>query len=76
MSSPVFLDLGLVTRLHRSLVERYGGIDGVRDMGMLQSAVAMPEASFGGDYLHKDLFEMASAYHVPHRAESPVPRRQ
>jgi len=29
---------------------------------MLHSAIAMPQASFGGEFLHKDLFEMAAAY--------------
>ena len=31
-------------------------------MGLLQSALAMPTTSFGGDYLHVDIFEMAAAY--------------
>jgi death-on-curing protein len=31
-------------------------------MGLLKSAVAMPQASFGGEFLHTDLFEMAAAY--------------
>jgi death-on-curing protein len=48
--------------MHRSLIERYGGETGVRDLGLLQSAVATPQASFGGELLHKDLFEMAAAY--------------
>jgi len=34
----------------------------VRDMGLLSSALAMPEASFGGVYLHTSLAEMAAAY--------------
>ena len=33
-----------------------------RDMGLLESAVAQPQATFGGEFLHKDLFEMAAAY--------------
>ena len=45
-----------------SLVEKYGGSMGIRDAGLLHSAVAMPQASFGGEFLHKDLFEMAAAY--------------
>ena len=60
--SPLFLDLERILRTHRSLIEQYGGADGVRDLGLLQSAVAMPQASFGGELLHKDLFEMAAAY--------------
>jgi len=62
MEIPVFLDLDQVMRLHRGLIERYGGIDGTRDIGMLQSAIAMPQMAFGGRYLHKDEFEMAAAY--------------
>ena len=31
-------------------------------MHLLQSAIAQPEGSFGGEWLHKDLFEMAAAY--------------
>jgi death-on-curing protein len=34
----------------------------VRDLGLLSSALAMPEASFGGVYLHASLAEMAAAY--------------
>ena len=62
MATPTFLDLAHILRLHRSLIERYGGTDGIRDIGLLQSAVAMPRAMFGGEYLHGDLFEMAAAY--------------
>jgi len=59
---PLFLDIGRVLRTHRSLIERYGGEEGVRDVGLLHSAIAMPQASFGGEFPHKDLFEMAAAY--------------
>lgn len=34
----------------------------MRDFGLLQSALAMPQASFGGEWLHRDIFEMAAAY--------------
>jgi death-on-curing protein len=44
------------------MIERYGGTEGVRDVGLLHSAIAMPQASYGGEYLHADLFEMAAAY--------------
>jgi len=37
-------------------------MEGIRDIGLLQSAIAMPQASFSGEMLHKDLFEMAAAY--------------
>jgi len=59
---PLFLDIDRALRTHLSLIERYGGEEGVRDIGLLHSAIAMPQASFGGELLHKDLFEMAAAY--------------
>ncbi len=62
MSQPWFLDIDHTLRLHRSLIDTYGGVDGIRDVGLLHSALAMPQASFGGEFLHKDLFEMAAAY--------------
>lgn len=60
--SPIFLSLDEVIELHRDQIERYGGSAGIRDVGLLQSAIAMPQAGFGGQFLHADLFEMAAAY--------------
>ncbi len=62
MASPLFLHLDQVLRLHESLIEHYGGATGTRDMPLLQSALAMPQASFGGGFLHTDIFDMAAAY--------------
>lgn len=35
---------------------------GVRDIGLLQSAIAQPSATFGGKYLHQNIQHMAAAY--------------
>ena len=59
---PLFLDISHILRIHLSMIERYGGEEGVRDVGLLHSALAMPQTSFGGEILHRDLFEMAAAY--------------
>lgn len=59
---PSFLTLAEVVDIHTNQVELYGGTQGIRDMALLQSALAQPEASFGGQWLHEDIFEMASAY--------------
>ena len=59
---PLFLDISHILRIHLSMIERYGGEEGVCDIGLLHSALAMPQSSFGGEPLHKDLFEMAAAY--------------
>ena len=60
--APRFLSLDEVMEIHADQVERYGGSPGIRDVGLLQSAIAMPESGFGDEYLHADLFEMAAAY--------------
>lgn len=62
MNEPEFLTLDDVWLIHDEQLEAYGGIQGVRDEGLLESAVMMPQASFGGEYLHQNLFEMAAAY--------------
>lgn len=57
-----FLDPSRVVQLHANQIQLYGGALGVRDQGALLSAIAQPEATFGGRYLHADVFEMAAAY--------------
>lgn len=57
-----FLTVENVLRLHSLSVARYGGSDGVRDFGLLDSAVAMPQATFSGELLHPDVPAMAAAY--------------
>jgi death-on-curing protein len=61
-TEPLFLTLDEVLEIHEQQIELYGGSRGLRDSGGLQSAVAMPQATFGGEYLHCDLFAMAAAY--------------
>jgi len=58
----IFLTLAEVIEIHKDQIERYGGHPGLKDYDLLCSAAAIPEASFGGNYLHFDIFEMASAY--------------
>ena len=60
--NPQFLTLDEVMDIHRDQIERYGGTLGVRDLELLESAIAAPQSGFGDQYLHGDLFEMASAY--------------
>jgi death-on-curing protein len=62
MQTPLFLDIEQVIRLHTCMIERYGGTEDTRDVGLLQSAVAMPQMAYGGEYLHADICEMAAAY--------------
>ncbi len=57
-----FLTLAEVIEIHSDQIGRYGGTDGTRDIGLLSSAVAIPYASFSGDFLHSDIYAMAAAY--------------
>lgn len=59
---PEFLALDDVLFIHEDRVRKYGGSTGLRDLGLLESAVAMPQATFGGAYLHGTIDEMAAAY--------------
>lgn len=63
MTEPIlFLTLSEVEDMHADQIREFGGSMGVRNLGGLKSAVAQPEAMFGGEYLHQGLFEMAAAY--------------
>lgn len=57
-----FLSLSEVLEIHRDQIDRYGGEGGTRDIGLLKSALGMPSATYGGEFLHTDIFEMAAAY--------------
>lgn len=59
---PTFLTLAEVIGIHADQVRNYGGGEGVRDIELLSSAVAMPYVSFSEKFLHADIFEMAAAY--------------
>jgi death on curing protein len=58
----LFLTLAEAIEIHTDQIHRYGGQSGVRDLGLLESALAQPEASFAGEWLHGDIYEMAAAY--------------
>ena len=56
------LTVEIVREMHAAVIENFGGSDGVRDMSLLESAVAAPQASFGGQSPYQDLTEVAAAY--------------
>lgn len=57
-----FLNLEEVLEIHTLMLERYGGLDGMRDRGLLLSAIEMPKATMFGEYLHPSPFDKAAAY--------------
>lgn len=60
--NPVFLSIEEVLEIHADQITRYGGTLGVRDEGLLRSALAQPESRFGDEFLHGSLETMAAAY--------------
>ena len=62
LGTPRFLTLEEVGEIHEQSILRYGGSPGLRDAGLLESAAAAPQASFGGTFLLDSIFEMAAAY--------------
>ena len=59
---PLFLSLDEILEIHDQQIERYGGSHNLRDVNGLESAVAMPQATFGGEFLHTSIPAMAAAY--------------
>lgn len=59
--APVFLSYEAVLHIHDTLIERFGGAHGLRDAGLLASALAAPQASFGGQRLNDSFSEMAAS---------------
>ena len=57
-----FLTLSEVLTILRDQITRYGGEFGVRDLGLLSSAIAVPQAAFAGHALHDNLHAMAATY--------------
>lgn len=60
--TPIFLSLEDVLEIHENLLELYGGRGGILSLPLLESALAQPQATFGGEFLLPDLLEMAAAY--------------
>ncbi|MEH1852771.1 MAG: type II toxin-antitoxin system death-on-curing family toxin [Nostoc sp.] len=62
MQTPKFLTISQVLDIHQRQIQRFGGTAGVRDEGLLDSALAQPQATFGGELLHPTIHEQAAAY--------------
>lgn len=57
------LTVEIVREIHTEAISRFGGSEGVRETALLESAVAAPQASFGGGSPYQDIAEVAAAYH-------------
>lgn len=56
------LTVDIVRDIHAEAINRFGGSDGIRELSLLESAVAAPKASFAGQSPYSDLIEIAAAY--------------
>ncbi len=62
MEEVLFLTIEEVLAIHQKMIERYGGDPTIRDLGLIDSAVMMPQQSFAGEYIHPSVPSMAAAY--------------
>ena len=58
----IFITLEDALEFHHQMIFQFGGSHGIRDLGLLMSAIEIPQATFGGEYLHPTLFDQAAAY--------------
>lgn len=57
-----FLTFADILEIHADQIARYGGRKGIRDQNLLLSAIAQPQTTFDGQYLHNTLHDKAAAY--------------
>ena len=58
----VHLTLDIVNEIHDMAIAQFGGSHGLRDIALLESAIAAPQATFSGESVFADLVEVAAAY--------------
>jgi death-on-curing protein len=56
------LTVANVLEVHAEAISQFGGSAGIRELALLESAVAAPQASFGGESVYTDVIEVAAAY--------------
>lgn len=65
-----------VLEIHKTMIEKFGGLSGIRDKNLLLSALEAPKASFGGFDLYPSIFEKAATYLASaHKCEVKTPKR-
>lgn len=63
MKDYIFLDFDRIVQLNDLATKTFGGAVGIRDKVLIESAINQPQASFGGQYLHENKYQMAAAYY-------------
>jgi death-on-curing protein len=62
LQTPRFIEKEMVLAIHVRQLEKFGGTPGLRDAGLLDSALAQPQATFACELLHPTIAEQAAAY--------------
>lgn len=57
-----YLMLEQVLKMHDEFIEKFGGLQGIRDMNLLLSAIETPKASMFGEDLYPTIYDKAAAY--------------
>lgn len=58
----IYLSLDELLIIHTDQIERYGGSHGIRDIGLIESALYRPQSSFGGDDLYSNIFDKGAVF--------------
>jgi death-on-curing protein len=56
-----YITLDEILAIHEDLVDRYGGSHGIRELGLIESAIGRPQSTFGGEDLYPTLFDKAAS---------------
>lgn len=57
-----YISLENALEIHDQLIAEYGGLQGILNLGLLQSALETPKATFNGRHLYRTIFDKAAAY--------------
>ena len=60
----IYLSFEEILELHDELIKQFGGLHEIREIGLLESALAAPMMAVFGEELHKSVYDKAAAYLV------------
>lgn len=58
----IYITVDQAIKIHDRQIEQHGGLRGLRDLGLLTSAIEMPKSAFNGMEMYPTLFDKAAAY--------------
>ncbi len=58
----IYLSFEQVIEIHEAMIDQFGGLPGIREIGLLESAVVAPMMAVFGEDLHKTVYDKAAAY--------------